>query len=479
MAQSVAGSKTSQENARANNSGAVQWTFAQKAWSALLVVVTLLLCLLCMLMLSCTLTQTRMSSSITFSGVNVSVQKLNDIRRTWNKLRTQIQDQSGALAEAESNKGKAAVAFATSELEYKPARTLLDAKLGPFIDRLKDIKPPLFNALNKEGPVERLERIESERVGLVETHPELDGSIREIAALGEPYKKIHATHIRLLSESRTRTDIANAAANSLEASQTAFDNLFSSQLGVKSIDPPTRVRIENVLFELDSGNSLGRVITWILTLPTEILTLFLVVLMGVLGSCLQLTHQLFIRKEAESVGVYSLRLSVGAITALVIFIVAKAGVPVIADASKFGGDTPINPYFVSFLAIISGLMSEKAIANVQTQAAKYFDSGASETLRWARAEVREAVKDSQRNPADLAKNLEVSETALEDWLSGDEPVPLAGQKLFAAILNRPIRDLFTDIPPDGRPPRPAGPPPPSPEPSQEGAVVTGTPAGTA
>jgi hypothetical protein len=67
---------------------------------------------------------------------------------------------------------------------------------------------------------------------------------------------------------------------------------------------------------------------------------------------------------------------------------------------------------------------------------------------------------------------------LEDWLSGDEPVPLAGQKLFAAILNRPVRDLFTDIPPDGKPPRPPEPPASPPEPSQNGAAETEKPAGT-
>jgi hypothetical protein len=332
--------------------------------------------------------------------------------------------------------------------------------------------------MDSEGPVERLETIESQHDRLIKAQPDLEDSIKDILKLSQAYKELDAKRIVVRAEKQSREDNAQAAAKRLTASQDALDNLFSSQLGVKPIDPAMRVRIENALFELYSGNGLGGAINSILILPPEILTLLLVILMGILGSSLQLTHQLFVRKEAESVGVYSLRLSVGAITALVIFIVAKAGVPIIADASKLGGDTPINPYFVSFLAIISGLMSEKAIASVQTQAAKYFDSGASETLRWARAEVRDSVKESQRNPADLAKNLEVSETALEDWLSGDEPVPLAGQKLFAAILNRPVRDLFSDIPPDGRPPRPPGPPASSPEPPREGAADTETHAGT-
>jgi hypothetical protein len=417
-------------------------------------------------------------SSITLSGVNLSIWKLNDVREKWQELRDQIVVQSGNLAKDERNKIDAAAASSAFDVEYRPKRTALDAKLGRFIAHLREHEPSLATAMDSEGPVERLETIESQRDRLIKAQPDLEDSIKDILKLSQPYKELDAKRIVVRAEKQSREDNAQAAAKRLTASQDALDNLFSSQLGVKPIDPAMRVRIENALFELYSGNGLGGAINSILILPPEILTLLLVILMGILGSSLQLTHQLFVRKEAESVGVYSLRLSVGAITALVIFIVAKAGVPIIADASKLGGDTPINPYFVSFLAIISGLMSEKAIASVQTQAAKYFDSGASETLRWARAEVRDSVKESQRNPADLAKNLEVSETALEDWLSGDEPVPLAGQKLFAAILNRPVRDLFSDIPPDGRPPRPPGPPASSPEPPREGAADTEPHAGT-
>jgi hypothetical protein len=102
---------------------------------------------------------------------------------------------------------------------------------------------------------------------------------------------------------------------------------------------------------------------------------------------------------------------VGAITALVIFIVAKAGVPVIADASRVGGDAPINPYFVSFLAIISGLMSENAILSVQTQGARFFAPDAvPEQLRWARFDLRDAFKEANRNPDNVRRLLNVEET---------------------------------------------------------------------
>ena len=55
-------------------------------------------------------------------------------------------------------------------------------------------------------------------------------------------------------------------------------------------------------------------------------------------------------------------------------------------------------------------MSEKGIASVRAQAGKYFDSGTNETLRWARAELREAVAQTRRTPDHLAKSLDASET---------------------------------------------------------------------
>jgi hypothetical protein len=422
----------------------------QRALSALIVIVTALLGVACVVMLSCTLTQTRISS-IAFSGVNVSVWKLDDIRKQWQALRSQINAQAVIATRAQQDSSAAAVKYSEYGLVYRPSRTTFDAKMGPLISRIRAVDPSLGGVLAPEGPVERLETLRSHRDALAKAHPEIEDGLKEMLELGEDYKKVDALRIKLKSDADSRGEIATAANDALSALQNSLDNLFSAQVGVKPIDAATRVRIENALFELYSDGWLGATINSILVLPPEILTLLLVVLMGVLGSSLQLTHQLFVRKEEESIGVYSLRLCVGAITALVIFIVAKAGVPIIADASRLGGDTPINPYFVSFLAIISGLMSEKAIASVQALGARYFDDGTKETPRWALPALAKAFEASKRSAADLAHALDVSEKILKGWLSGKEQVPLAAQRVIAAVFNMGLRDLFSDIPPDNMP----------------------------
>ena len=121
------------------------------------------------------------------------------------------------------------------------------------------------------------------------------------------------------------------------------------------IDAGSREKVENALYELFfKGQWLTQASAAFITMDLDNLTLLLVIMMGVLGSALQITHAFVLRNQAITISGYLLRISLGAITALVMFIVAKAGVPVVTDASRLGGDAPINPHFVAFLAITQG-----------------------------------------------------------------------------------------------------------------------------
>lgn len=423
--------------------------------------VTLILAFVCAVLLSCTLTQSRISS-IAFSGVSINVWKLDDIRRQWQAHRDQIGSASSALAVAQQEKAAAAAKFAEFDLVYRPARTAIDAKMAPLITRLRGLEPDIAKQLEGGSPVERTEVLASQRDTIIAKHPEVTQQLQDVLALGDRYKKIDEERIKLRSESESRSEVADAAERGLAAQQTSLDNLFSAQFGVKPVDPATRARIENAMFELSSGGRFGTLINSILIFPPEILTLMLVIMMGVLGSSLQLTHQHFVENEPKAAGVFLLRLCVGAITALVIFIVAKAGVPIVADASRIGGDAPINPYFVSFLAIISGLMSDKAIASVESLGAKYFDSADKDIPRWARPEMAAAVSKIQKSRGNLAALLNVGESTLDAWILAKEPTPLAGQKLLSAALGQPIRELFSDLPAGENEPRDLNAKPPTP-----------------
>jgi hypothetical protein len=54
-----------------------------------------------------------------------------------------------------------------------------------------------------------------------------------------------------------------------------------------------------------------------------------------------------------------------------------------------------------------------------------------------------------RDPLRLKAVFDMQDKDLNEWIDGKTPVPPDVQRLIAAVLDRPRRDLFTDIaPPD-------------------------------
>ena len=412
-----------------------------------LIAFTIAVGLLCVLVLACTLTQTRMSG-MSIDGVNISIWKLNDIRKQWNDIRLQISKQSRSLPPAETTRVDAEKNFNDYDIYYKPARTALDELLEEFHFVVQPFDPALAKAMAGNSPAEQMGRLDAAK-GSLKDHPELQPLIGKITTAYEAYRPVGETHLKLRAARDAARSQAAGVQDGMKSLRASLDSLFA-EISRKPLDDPTRSRIENALFEMYSVEGpLGKFINGLIITQPDILTLALVILMGLLGSALQMTHALFKRSRVERFGVYFLRLSVGAITALVIFIVAKAGVPVVTDASRLGGDAPINPYFVSFLAIISGLMSENAILSVQTQGARFFaPETVPDQLRWARFDLHEAFKKASRDPDNVKRLLNAEDSQFDAWISGKEPLPGSAQTMIAGVLETPRRELFTDIPPE-------------------------------
>jgi hypothetical protein len=205
--------------------------------------------------------------------------------------------------------------------------------------------------------------------------------------------------------------------------------------------------IEGALSEIDPTNFIGKIMRPFVNMPPDILTLTLVIIMGLLGSSLAITNSVFRGRETKNFGHYFLQICVGAVAALVIFVVAKAGVPLVTDASRMGGDTPINPYFVSFLAIISGLMSERAIQAVRVQGGRFF--GQEERSRWIRDanELTNEMNKQSLSSKNLADCLGIEEKVAKSIIGGTQNADDEQQKLIAIYLRKNVRDIFTDIPP--------------------------------
>lgn len=422
--------------------------------STLLVLSTLCVGIVCAVVLASTLTQTRMSG-ITVNGVNINIWKLNEIRSKWSDVQDQIVEMTNELGAVEKQRREIASKKLQIEAAFEGRKSELQVAMFELTLRMDAAPTSGWVKPASEDPATMYWSIKAQRDAILKDRADLRPMVDNIDQAYEAYRPARAARADIRARSDSIAPEIKVFQDAIKGTRTSLDTLFE-QISIK-LDESTRYRVENVLYELNSG-WLAQVLNPLITLQPDVLTLTLVILMGVLGASLQITYTFFKREEPERLGVYFLRVCVGAITALVIFIVAKAGVPVIADASRLGGDAPINPYFVSFLAIISGLMSERAIVSVQAQAGRFFgpDSGG-EALRWARHDLHEDFNTAKRKPEDVRKLLNVEDDTLQPWISGEKPVPMEAQKMIAGVLGVPVRELFTDIPPDEAPA--AAPPP--------------------
>jgi hypothetical protein len=80
---------------------------------------------------------------------------------------------------------------------------------------------------------------------------------------------------------------------------------------------------------------------------------------------------------------------------------------------------PINPYFISFLGIISGLMSEKALESLRQWGESYFRGRDEQRERWARDELRQQFSEADRDLSVLKSILHVNDEQLNNGSSPD------------------------------------------------------------
>lgn len=418
----------------------------QGRWaSGALIGFTLLTGIACVVVLSATLTQARISS-LAIEGVSLSIWKLDTVRQQWATIRDQQQKQSKALGDAEIRRAKTSAEKTAADADYNIVLKDLVSLLEEFNFRVRPFDIALATAIAGQSPAEQVGRIEAAAESL-RTQPALVPYLRRI---NDNYAKFQTSAAQRTSKRADDTAVVNQISNlkfGLQGSKESLEALFGT---IKSnLDEAGRSRIESALYELQpTAGRISKLYNKLITAQPDVLTLFLVILMGVLGSALQITHSVFVQNRTESFGSYCLRICVGAITALIIFIVAKAGVPVIADASKLGGEAPINPYFVSFIAILSGLMSENAIVSVQEKGAAFFGAGTSAGPdRWAREDLNASLAAPDLTLKAMSEFLGVPEDMTKSILAGKTQATAEAQKTIALYLRRPIRDLFSDMPP--------------------------------
>jgi hypothetical protein len=436
-------------------SGTRQWIL-----STLLVLLTLVVAVACVIVLSVTLTQTRVAASAGDGG-NLGIRRMDYVGRNWAALVLRINDGTVRLVSESTRTADLTASATIADAERKRHAEIIEALLVDFNHRVQTVDPEVFSRINRKGYDVQVNVISDGRDELVAKAAEFGPAIDAIQNAYKRFRTADQEAIGTRARLKANQDSIAAVKEAVKLAEADLDRQFELLKPGLAADKDARARLENVFYELNINNFdggrgndrcglvgglLNRGLYHLMTLRPDLLTLMLVILMGILGSALQISHAYFMKNQVQTIGGYFQRISVGAMTALVIFIVAKAGVPILADPSRLGGDAPINPYFISFLAIVSGLLSENAIANVQTQGAKLL-GGSGDPNRWARRDLTKDLEVKGVGVRQFAGYLGVTEDTATDMVAGKNPLDAQQQKLLSVCLQADPRDLFTDIPP--------------------------------
>lgn len=191
---------------------------------------------------------------------------------------------------------------------------------------------------------------------------------------------------------------------------------------------------------------------WLFSIPSEVLTLVLALVLGALGSTLHMTKIVIGGGETSQLSWggerppglwYLFRPCQGVLMALVVFVLLKAG-----QLTVGAGDTDtLNPYFVAFIGTISGLLSPDAYRLVQRAGAALIPTGDDNSDRWAFG-LAAAMNSAGLDAGTLADGIGARVEELNAWMAETAPVPAMQQRLLAAWLHADGRQLFTaDRPP--------------------------------
>lgn len=179
-------------------------------------------------------------------------------------------------------------------------------------------------------------------------------------------------------------------------------------------------------------------------MPAQLLTLILTLSMGALGSVIFITREFFGGTEKRRISWYLFRPFLGMVTAIAIFVLVKSGQLVISE-SKDGsaGAETLNPFFISFLAIISGVLSEQAYEKIHKTGESFLQTKDIEPARWA-FRLKKLMEEQNKTREELAKFVKTDVAVLDKWLEESEAVPYKEQEIISAYLATPSREIFSD-----------------------------------
>jgi len=183
---------------------------------------------------------------------------------------------------------------------------------------------------------------------------------------------------------------------------------------------------------------------FLLTTPSPILILLLTIAMGALGSAVTMTWSYVRADEGLTARRFIVLPFVGCMSAFIIYIFINAGQMTLTTGA---GESNLNAFALSFIGIISGLLSERAYIRISDVGNTFFRAKEGQ-VRWANG-LQRAMEDASITIEQLSKHLELANGEVSRIVEQSAPATHDQQKLIAAFVRRPARDIFTDMPPEG------------------------------
>lgn len=178
----------------------------------------------------------------------------------------------------------------------------------------------------------------------------------------------------------------------------------------------------------------------LLVMPADTLRLCLALTMGLLGSLIAMTWAFLSPGLKPPLRWYLLRPVVGALSAVVLFVFVQGGQLVITAQPS---QASLDPFMLAMLSVIAGLLADRAYERMAQIGVKVLGLDDSARQRWAVGLRQLPLERAQA----VAATSGLSAQRIGEIAAEEAPASPAEQEAIAAALERPPRELFTDIPP--------------------------------
>jgi hypothetical protein len=223
-------------------------------------------------------------------------------------------------------------------------------------------------------------------------------------------------------------------------------------LGQKLVDiepEETKRKILAMQVEAASPFLKSRIVSFWAQMPADFIIFFLAVAMGAVGGALSTMRELVQEGRNPKLREYVLRPALGAMVAIAVFTLFKAGQLVISNNvnPQLGSALNLNPFLTAFIGLISGLVAKQAIASVEIAGASFFASHEEQKSVYAREELKKQIDqlpDAEKKM--LCSILKVSDKDLANWQDETRPIPKHASEILSAFLHTNKRDLFAEEP---------------------------------